>query len=250
MSLSFDEFYVFAERATDAVSASTLSGVEHSDASLKDDKSVVTKTDFSIEKKIRNRIRESYPTHNISGEEYEFTNNNSEYTWTIDPIDGTVSYLHGVPLFGILLGLSFNEIPLYGSIRLPMLRNDFVAGDSSVCLINGQQARAKEFTSFEDCLMLTTDIERVRKSRYSMIYDGMIEKGSLSRTWGDCFGYYLLCSGKADLMMDLDLKDCDILPLIPILKGAGAKIIKLDGTHNNIVACVAELADTVESLMP
>ncbi len=83
-----------------------------------------------------------------------------------------------------------------------------------------------------------------------MIYDGMIEKGSLSRTWGDCFGYYLLCSGKADLMMDLDLKDCDILPLIPIIKGAGAKIIKLDGTHNNIVACVAELADTVESLMP
>ena len=68
---------------------------------------------------------------------------------------------------------------------------------------------------------------------------------STSRTWGDCFGYFLLCSGRADLMMDLSLKDCDITPLIPILIGAGAKIIKLDGSYNNIVACVPELENRI-----
>ena len=245
MPLSFDEFYLFAEKATASASSLVFENIDRVDAKYKSDNTIVTETDFCIENQIRNLIRESYPNHNIVGEEYDDINNGSDYTWTVDPIDGTLSYAHGVPLFGLLLGLSLKDIPLYGSMRLPMVRNNFIAGDSSVCLLNGGQVQTKKFTGWSNSLILTTDFERIQKSKYSEIYQGLISKGSTSRTWGDCFGYFLLCSGRADLMMDLSLKDCDITPLIPILIGAGAKIIKLDGSYNNIVACVPELENRI-----
>mgnify|MGYP001253559737 FL=1 len=249
MPLSFDEFYLFAEKATASASSLVFENIDRVDAKYKSDKTIVTETDFCIENQIRNLIRESYPNHNIVGEEYDDFNNGSDYTWTVDPIDGTLSYAHGVPLFGLLLGLCFKDFPLYGSMRLPMVRNNFLAGDSSVCLLNGDQVQTKKFTGWSNSLVLTTDFERIQNSKYSEIYQRLITKGSTSRTWGDCFGYYLLCSGRADLMMDLSLKDCDITPLVPILIGAGAKIIKLDGSYNNIVACVPELENTIlESL--
>ena len=86
-------------------------------------------------------IRESYPKHNIVGK-YDDFNNGSDYTWTVDPIDGT-QLCSWVPLFGLLLGLCLKDIPLYGSMRLPMVRNNFLAGDSSVCLLNGDQVQTK-----------------------------------------------------------------------------------------------------------
>ena len=245
MPLSFDEFYLFAEKATASASSLVFENIDRVDAKYKSDNTIVTETDFCIENQIRNLIRESYPNHNIVGEEYDEINNGSDYTWTVDPIDGTLSYAHGVPLFGLLLGLSLKGIPVYGSMRLPMVQNNFLAGDSSVCLLNGDQVQTKKFTEWSNSLILTTDFERIRNSKYSEIYQGLISKGSTSRTWGDCFGYFLLCSGRADLMMDLSLKDCDITPLIPILIGAGAKIIKLDGSYNNIVACVPELENRI-----
>ena len=245
MPLSFDEFYLFAEKATASASSLVFENIDRVDAKYKSDNTIVTETDFCIENQIRNLIREYYPNHNIVGEEYDDFNNGSDYTWTVDPIDGTLSYAHGVPLFGLLLGLSLKGIPVYGSMRLPMVQNNFLAGDSSVCLLNGDQVQTKKFTGWSNSLILTTDFERIRNSKYSEIYQGLISKGSTSRTWGDCFGYFLLCSGRADLMMDLSLKDCDITPLIPIISGAGAKIIKLDGSYNNIVACVPELENRI-----
>ena len=241
---------MFAEKATASASSLVLEKTDHVDAKFKTDKTLVTETDFDVENQIRNLIREAYPDHNISGEEYDDFINDSDYTWTIDPIDGTLSYAHGVPLFGSLLGLSLNDIPLYGSMRLPMVRNDFVAGDSSVCLINGEQVKTKNFNGWQNSLVLTTDFERIQNTKYSEIYQMLIAKGATSRTWGDCFGYYLLCSGRADLMMDLALKDCDITPIIPIILGAGAKIIKLDGSFNNIVACIPELESSILGLLP
>ena len=250
MPLSFDEFYLFAEKATASASSLVFENIDRVDAKFKSDKTIVTETDFCVENQIRNMIRESYPNHNIVGEEYDDFNNGSDYTWTVDPIDGTLSYAHGVPLFGLLLGLSFKDIPLYGSMRLPMIRNNFIAGDYSVCLLNGDQVQTKQFTGWPNSLILTTDLERIQNSKYSKIYQGLITKGSTSRTWGDCFGYFLLCSGRADLMMDLALKDCDITPIIPVILGAGAKIIQLDGSFNNIVACVPELESLILELLP
>ena len=241
MPVSFKEFYLFAEKATASVSSLFFEKTEYVDAKFKLDGTLVTETDLVIENQIRNLIRETYPDHNIIGEEYNDSINDSDYTWTIDPIDGTLSFVHGVPLFGLLLGLSLKDVPLYGSMRLPMVRNEFIAGDSSVCLINGEQTRIRDFNGWQNSLVLTTDFERIQNSKYYEIYQMFLANGATSRTWGDCFGYYLLCSGRAELMMDLAMKDCDITPIVPIILGAGAKIIKLDGSFNNIVACVPEI---------
>ena len=248
MNLSFEEFHSFS----DAITQSLFPPARDIDYAIgvkqKDDGTIVTSFDIAIEEKIRKVILNSFPDHNIIGEEGDDLNNGSDYTWVIDPIDGTFSFSHGVPLFGTLLGLLFRNIPLYGAMRLPMYGNSFLAGDSKKCLHNGKECTVKSFHGCNESLILTTDLERIRKSRFKHYFDDLIKSGCTVRTWGDCFGYFMLCTGKADLMMDLELKRCDILPLIPIIRGSGAVILKLScNEYENIIACTPEMVEKIQT---
>ena len=249
MELTFDEFSSFTSTITkDAADIITSRAPSVIRSSIKDDGTLVTNTDCDVERLLRSRIEEKFPTHGIIGEEYEDSIKSSSYTWIIDPIDGTTSYHFGVPFFGILVGLLKDGNPLFGSMRLPML-NHMLVGDGSQCVIDGMQCNVKQFNGFESALILTSDEERMNKSIHCEPWIRLKETGATFRTWGDCYGYYLLCSGKADAMFDLNLKPCDILPIIPIIEGAGARIVDFGLKEgSDLSACTPELEEKISLL--
>jgi histidinol phosphatase-like enzyme (inositol monophosphatase family) len=218
--------------------------------SKKADGSLLTVSDLSVEKIIRNKIKKTFPDHGCIGEELQDVRIDSEYCWIIDPIDGTFNFVKGVPFFGTLIGLLENKIPMYGSLRLPMTENLLLTGDNRNAYINGTSLKTTKFEGWSKSLILTTDINRLKLSAFKKQFEKLETLNTTFRTWGDCFGYYLLCIGKADVMIDIDLKPFDILPLIPILKGAGVEIIDLspDKNYSSIVACKPEIKYELASI--
>jgi histidinol-phosphatase len=249
MELTFDEFYSFTSKitkeASEIITSHNHSGIE---ASRKLDGTIVTDTDLRIERLLRARIDEKFPLHSIVGEEYPDKKKTSLYTWVIDPIDGTTSYQFGVPFYGTLIGLLKNEKPQFGSMRLPMF-DQMLAGDGSQCLINGNKTQVKKFDGFENSLVLTSDEMRMNDSVYNKSWNHLRKTDATFRTWGDCYGYFLVCTGKADAMFDLSLKPCDILPIIPIVEGAGAKVIDFGNPpYCDISVCIPELEEKIQKL--
>lgn len=203
---------------------------------LKEDETPVTHIDFLIEKSLRKSISKKFPTHAIVGEEFEDISGKSFYKWIIDPIDGTFALTKGVPLFGILVGLMYRDIPLYGCIRFPLLEK-LICGNSQISFENGEAICCDNYTPLNESLILTSDEKRINASKYKANWLQLNSLVSSHRTWGDCYGYYLVCTGKAQVMFDLDLKPCDILPLIPIIQGAGCEIIELEKPYKDIIVC-------------
>ena len=248
MEITFDEFYTFTSNITLEASDMIASSLQNKISSrVKSDGTIVTEADLQIESHIRKAIEVSYPNHAIVGEEFGDRVKSSRYTWVIDPIDGTFSYNLGVPFFGTLIGLLDNGIPLYGAMRLPLL-NQMIAGDGLQCMLNQNPCTVKIFDNWENSLILTTDEGTILRSSYREAWDQLRKTNANFRTWGDCYGYYLLVTGKADAMLDISLKPCDILPLIPILKGAGAKIIDLGReSFCDLIACLPEMESEIQS---
>lgn len=245
MDLSFDEFYSFTSSITNEAAEIILSQNENLVANIKSDGTIVTETDLLVERHIRGKIEEKYQKHSIIGEELNDHQTGSRYTWIIDPIDGTTSYFHGTPLFGTLVGLLKDDQPVYGALRLPVLEQ-MVAGDGNRCIINDRDSQSKNFKSWRESLLLTSDERRMEESSYSGAWNKLKKKGATFRTWGDCYGYYLLCSGNADAMFDIQLKPCDILPLLPILTGAGCKVIDFGNEPNmDLAVCVPGLDEEI-----
>jgi fructose-1,6-bisphosphatase/inositol monophosphatase family enzyme len=249
MELTFDEFYSFTstitKEAADIIVSRDPSTIE---ARTKPDGTLVTETDLEVEMLIRSRIEEKFGDHGIIGEEYDDNIKSSAYTWIIDPIDGTSSYHLGVPFFGTLVGLLKYGKPLFGAMRLPML-DQMLAGDGTQCIINNNRCNVKEFDGFEKCLILTTDEGRIIESTYCDSWKQLKKTGATFRTWGDCYGYYLLSAGKADAMFDIHLKPCDILPILPIVEGAGARIVDFGKNETcDLSVCVPELEDEISNL--
>ena len=250
MDLSFDEFYSFTSTITKEAAEIILAAKENLVANTKLDGTIVTETDLKVERHIRSKIEDKYPEHGIVGEEFKDHQVGAQYMWVVDPIDGTTSYFHGVPLFGTLVGLLKDGKPTYGSLRLPVL-DQMASGDGQRCIINDRVASAKKFESWEESLLLTSDERRIEDSPYSVPWNELKTKGGTFRTWGDCFGYYLLCAGKADAMFDIQLKPCDILPLLPIVTGAGCKTIDFGDEPNvDLVVCAPGIEGEISELFP
>ena len=140
--------------------------------------------------------------------------------------------------------------PKYGSIQFPCLNNELLTGDSSKCYLNNNLLKRKNFSSWEKSLILTTDENRISRSRFYENWSRLKELNGMCRTWGDCYGYYLLCTGLADVMFDIDLKPYDILPVLPILMGSGIKILDLSekSDYTTIVACKPEILSTITEI--
>ena len=225
---SFDDFSQFCAGCTEFVHH-VLKKSQNRDKpwEIKHDGTRVTEVDFLIEDKLREQITKTFPNHGIIGEEREPLNANADYVWILDPIDGTFGFSKGVPLFGSLIGLTYKGEPKYGFLRLPMINNTWIAGDCHQSYIDGKLLKPKPFLGWEDSLILTTDQQTLANSPILKYWQKAIQLGATTRTWGDCFGYYLLCLGEADLVVDTGLKPYDIIPLIPILLGAGMEVNQL-----------------------
>src|SRR5262245_59149740 len=197
---------------------------------VKEDQSPVTQADREAEAAMRALIRKAYPHHGILGEEFGPENASAEFVWTLDPIDGTISFASGCPLFGTLIGLLHEERPVLGAIHHPIL-NQLCIGNNTQTTLNGRAVQLREVHDLSEATLLTTDIASIGKYQKQEGFEKLLQQARLFRTWGDCYGYLLVASGGADIMLDPIMNPWDILPLIPIIRGAGGVITTWSGTE-------------------
>lgn len=205
----------------------------------KADGTVVTPADREAEEAMRHLIHQHYPTHGLIGEEFGRENEEAEFVWLLDPIDGTLSFISGCPLFGTLIGLLHRGAPILGAIHQPVL-GQFCLGDNRTTTLNGKFVRMRKVSRLADATVLATDPLTVERYQPAAGFERLIRRARLFRTWGDCYGYLLLASGWADVMLDPIMNPWDILPLIPIIRGAGGTITAWDGKPAaTATSCVA-----------
>ena len=189
----------------------------------KADATPVTIADRNAEKRIRNILRERYPEHGIIGEEYGRENEEAEFVWVLDPIDGTKSFISGVPLFATLIALLHKGRPIIGAIHQPVLRQ-LVIGDGAVTTLNGVPVKGRAACPLSEATLCTTDPIRPSLWQNDASWEQLPPKAALYRSWGDAGGYILLCSGFIDIMCDPLMEIWDCAALIPCLEGAGFKV--------------------------
>jgi histidinol phosphatase-like enzyme (inositol monophosphatase family) len=219
----------------------------------KPDSSPVTRADREAERIIRERIEKSFPGDGILGEELGETRREAERRWVVDPIDGTRSFVCGVPFYGVLIALEIAGDPVLGVMHFPALEESVYAARDLGCWWNGSRVRVSAEDRMERATILATDI---RKAERSAIRDGwhrLVERAGMVRTWGDCYGHALVATGRAEAMIDFNLKPWDAIPMLPILTEAGGTFTDWDGKPNSTggdaIATNYVLASEVLSLL-
>jgi len=249
--------YVTAVHALNEISAAVILpffgrldvGVER-----KADASPVTLADRNAELAMRHWIERHFPHHGIIGEEHGTVRAEAEFVWVLDPIDGTKSFITGVPLFTTLIGLLHEGRPILGSIHQPILKQ-LMIGDCRQTTLNGSPVRVRPMTDLRQATLLTSDSLFPARYQSGAGFSALAERVQLYRTFGDGYGYMLVASGWADLMMDPIMNSWDLLPLIPCVEGAGVKITDWQGRPNSgtgeasAVACHPELHEEVIRLL-
>ncbi|MHB1688391.1 MAG: histidinol-phosphatase [Ignavibacteriaceae bacterium] len=223
------QFNLFAKHLAE-ISGTIISSYFRTKISIdsKADNSPVTIADKNAEEIMREEIMTQFPQHGIIGEEFGEHNPNAEYKWILDPIDGTKSFICGTVTFGTLIALVKNDEPILGVINQPIL-NEFLIGNNFTAELNGQKVQVRNCDSLSESVLLTTDHLDIKKYHNINKFDKLTEKVKLYRNWGDCYGYYLVATGFADIMIDPIMNLWDKMALIPIIKGAGGVISDYHG---------------------
>jgi histidinol-phosphatase len=188
---------------------------------LKGKDNFVTQADLEAEEYLRRRIAERFPEDSIIGEEGGETAGTSARRWIVDPIDGTYSFVHGVPFYGVLLGVEIEGEPAVGVINMPALGELAYAARGLGCFLNGEPARVSGTTKLEDALLLSTDFGACARYGFGAAAEELQRRAAMRRTWGDCYGYVLVATGRADVMLDPAMNVWDCAALLPIVEEAG-----------------------------
>ena len=214
----------------------------------KSDQSPVTAADKKAEEKMRELIMKEFPDYGILGEEFGAHNDDAEYKWILDPIDGTKSFISGAVTFGTLIALLKNGEPILGVINQPVL-NEFLIGDNISAELNGSIVKVRECITLSAATLLTTDHLNIDQYQNIQKFDELIRKVKLYRQWGDCYGYYLVATGYADVMIDPIMSVWDSMALIPVIRGAGGTITDYQGNDpvigSSIIASGKGLHETL-----
>jgi histidinol phosphatase-like enzyme (inositol monophosphatase family) len=201
-------------------------GGDRLEVETKSDRSPVTVADRQAEQHLRRRIAAAFPDDGILGEEFGEQPGTSGYRWILDPIDGTKSFIHGVPLYGTLVGCEYQGRSVLGLIRIPRL-------DECVYAATGQgawysqgakpprPARVGNCTRLAEAVFCTSEVEGFRLMGRWDAFERLQAAAALVRTWGDCYGYLLVATGRIDLMVDPRMAVWDAAALLPILEEAG-----------------------------
>lgn len=195
---------------------------------LKADHSPVTAADRGAEELMREHIRGKFPGHGIIGEEFGAENASAEFVWVLDPIDGTTSFTATVPLFGTLIALLHEGQPALGCIHQPIL-GELLVGDGKATTLNGNPVRTRPVDLISDSTLLTSDPASILKYPGGQGFQALMGKARLARCWGDCYGYLLVATGRADVMYDPVMNLWDIAALVPVIRGAGGVITDSKG---------------------
>ena len=200
----------------------------------KADRSPVTEEDRNAEQLIRDLIGDNYPEDGILGEELGEKRSQNGFRWILDPVDGTKSFVHGVPLFGTLIGLEFQDRMVAGVCRFPAL-------DEVVYAANGQgtwwqrgsgplrRAQVTSVSRMADALFCTTTITGWDTTGHRDAFDRLCQAAGLVRGWSDCYGHILVATGRADVMIDPEMNAWDAAALIPIIEESGGPFVDWNG---------------------
>jgi histidinol phosphatase-like enzyme (inositol monophosphatase family) len=191
----------------------------------------VTSADRAIERVLRQMIDERYPDHGVVAEEEGERPARSPYTWFIDPIDGTRSFMMGSPLWGTLVGLTRDGTPLFGLLSQPVLEEIFFGAPAGSWLIKPDRRdrlHARACTRLEDAALAATHPDMFAGSTANA-FRALAKRCLLHRYGGDCYNYAMLAAGFVDLVVEGELKPFDIVPLVPILEGAGCVVSDWQG---------------------
>lgn len=199
---------------------------------IKSDNSPVTIADKGAEEVIRKIIEKETPDYGIIGEEFGGQIGLSKREWVIDPIDGTKSFIHGVPLFGTLLTLLEESNPIVAVLALPALDQVMYAVKDGGCFLNEERCFVSRVKSIDKSLVLTTSSNDMEQYGYEESWKKLRGSVRLSRNWGDCYGYFLVASGRAEVMIDPVLCIWDIAPMPLIIGEAGGKCTSIKGESN------------------
>jgi histidinol phosphatase-like enzyme (inositol monophosphatase family) len=217
----------------------------------KADGSPLTNADRESERAIREVIGRAFPDHGILGEEEGETRGAAPYRWIIDPLDGTRSFVRGVPLYGTLIGLERQGEPVVGVVYLPALDELVAAAQGLGCTWNGRACRVSTVDRLDDALVTVTD-ERTARRR-SGAYLRLADATALQRTWADCYAYVLVATGRAEVALDPIMNVWDCAALLPIVEEAGGRFTDWRGRRTidggEAVATNGLLHDRVLSLL-
>ena len=205
----------------------TLGYFRRADLEIDDkaDGTPVTAADRGAERLIRERLAAVCPDDSVQGEEEATSTGTSGRTWTIDPIDGTKAFTHGVPLYSNLLALDDEHGPAIGVINIPALGETVWAGRGLGCFYNGELTRVSERSEVRGSWMMTSGIGNWTPALLDAVHDA----GVSVRTWGDGYGYVLVATGRADAMLDPQAAVWDVAPMPVILAEAGGRFTATDG---------------------
>jgi myo-inositol-1(or 4)-monophosphatase len=195
----------------------------------KEDDSPVTIADRETEQVMRREIQNRFPDHGIIGEEYGQTNEESNITWVLDPIDGTKSFIHGVPFYTTLIGVLIDDEPVVGIINAPALDELCAAGIGLGATLNGEPCRVSETKDLNEATFLMTEIDRFRLMGQQELFQELLDRTKLHRTWGDAYGHMMVATGRADLMYDPELNIWDAAALLPVVKESGGVFSDVNG---------------------
>lgn len=219
----------------------------------KSDGSPVTVADRAAETAARAWVQSRFPQDGVLGEELGEERPGAPRRWVIDPIDGTKSFVRGTPLWGSLVALCEGDRVLAGAAYFPAVDELLAAAPGAGCWWNGSRCRVSSVSTLADATVLTTDERFPDRPERAAGWRALARSASVSRTWGDCFGYLLVATGRAEAMCDGTLSIWDAAALQPIIEEAGGVFTDWLGVPTafggSAVATNRSLADDVRALL-
>ena len=229
-----DGFTRFAERLADASREILRSASARKPrAEVKDDSSPVTAVDRAVEDRLRDMIAQEYPDHGIVGEERGVARPESDHVWVLDPIDGTLAFLAGIPVFGTLIALVRGGVPAIGIIDLPATGERWVGCAGRPTTHNGVAVRTHACDDLSTALLSTSNPDFYGAAEFEAF-----ERLKSAVRWtvygGSCLAYAQIAAGRIDLGIDAGLDPVDYCALVPVIRGAGGAITDWQGRALNL----------------
>jgi histidinol phosphatase-like enzyme (inositol monophosphatase family) len=217
----------------------------------KGDGSPVTVADREAERAARAWIEARFPADGILGEEQGVSRPDAPRRWVVDPIDGTKTFVRGVPLWGTLVAVAEGDVVLAGAAYFPAVGEIVAAAPGAGCWWNGARCRVSGVDALGSATVVTTDERFTHRPDRRASWERLASQAAIVRSWGDCYGYLLVATGRAEAMVDAIVGDWDTAPFLPIVEEAGGAFTDWDGRRTafggSAIATNAALGDLVRA---
>lgn len=209
----------------------------------KPDDTWVTEADYKIEEMARNLVSQRFPDHEFFGEEYGDSATQIGLKWCLDPIDGTLPFVYGLPTFGVLIALTQNATPILGIIESPAMQERWCGAKDLPTTWQGQPCKTSENHNLQDAVIFATSIDMFSEQEQG-VFNRVTEQAKERRFGADCYAYGLLASGWVDVVIESDMKPYDLMALVPVIEGAGGVISDWQGNPLQINSSFQVLASS------